>query len=307
MQAVVKTELSNLKLLNRGKVRDIYEVDATHLLLVATDRISAFDVVLPEPIPGKGIILNQLALFWFDLLGSVTPNHLVASDMSDMPASVRAHSDVLQGRSVLVRRAQVFPAECIARGFLLGSGWKDYQRSGSVCGIPLPGGLKKNHRFTPALFTPSTKATSGHDENISFDALTTLVGESAARSLRDLTLAVFEKARTHALSRGVIICDTKLEWGTIDGRTVLVDEVLTPDSSRFWRKEEAEAVLPHGDPPSYDKQVVRDWLETCGWDKTPPGPKLPAEIANLARQRYIEIYERIAGKPVPHLSTGGVC
>lgn len=305
MQAVVKTELGGLKLLNRGKVRDIYAVDDEHLLLVATDRISAFDVVLPEPIPGKGIILNQLALFWFDLLKPVTANHLVATDVADMPAAVRAHKDVLQGRAVMVRRASVFPAECIARGFLLGSGWKDYQHSGAVCGIPLPAGLKKNHRFTPALFTPSTKASAGHDENISFEALAALVGAATARELRDLTLAVFEKARAHALSRGIIICDTKLEWGTIDGRTVLVDEVLTPDSSRFWKQEEAERLLPAGDPPSYDKQVVRDWLETCGWDKTPPGPKLPPEVAALARQRYIEIYERIAGRPVPCLQDGG--
>ncbi|MSR74433.1 MAG: phosphoribosylaminoimidazolesuccinocarboxamide synthase [Planctomycetes bacterium] len=301
MQAVATTELSGLKLLNRGKVRDIYEVDAEHLLLVATDRLSAFDVVLPEPIPGKGIILNQLSLFWFELLAKVSENHLVEADVQHMPAAVRAHANILHGRCTLVKRAKVHPAECIARGYLLGSGWKDYQRSGSVCGIPLPAGLKKNHRFTPALFTPSTKAAAGHDENISFAELTLIVGEPLARELRDRTLAVFEKAREHALGRGVIICDTKFEWGERDGRTILVDEVLTPDSSRFWRKEEADAVLPDGDPPSYDKQVARDWLETCGWDKQAPGPKLPPEISALARQRYIEIYERIAGHPVPCL------
>ena len=302
MQSVATTELSGVRLLNRGKVRDIYEVDAAHLLLVATDRLSAFDVVLPEPIPGKGIILNQLSLFWFDLLRGVTENHLVESDVDQMPAAVRAHASVLRGRCILVKRAKVHPAECIARGYLLGSGWKDYQSSGSVCGIALPAGLKKNHRFTPALFTPSTKASAGHDENISFEILADTVGTGLACELRDRTLAVFEKAREHAAAQGVIICDTKLEWGELDGRTILVDEVLTPDSSRFWRAEEAAAALPAGDPPSYDKQVVRDWLETCGWNKRAPGPCLPSEISALARRRYIEIYERIAGKPVPCLN-----
>ncbi len=302
MRGVHQTSVIGLQLLNRGKVRDIYAVGDDHLLLVASDRISAFDVVLPDPVPGKGIILTQLSVFWFDLLGSVTKNHIVETDVMAMPDPIPANADVLRGRSLLVKRATVHPAECIARGFLLGSGWKDYQNTGAVCGIELPGGLKKNHRFDPPLFTPSTKAEQGeHDENISFEALVATVGQDLADDLRDKTLAVFGTARSHAREHGVIICDTKFEWGAIDGETILVDEVLTPDSSRFWRKEDAEAALPDGDPPSYDKQVVRDWLETQPWDKTAPGPELPPEIAATARERYIEIYERIAGGPVPHL------
>lgn len=301
MQAVATTDLKGLDLVNRGKVRDVYRVDSDHLLLVATDRISAFDVVLPDPVPGKGIILTQLSLFWFDLLGPLCANHLVEADVDEMPAEVRAHRDTLRGRSILVRRARVYPVECIARGYLLGSGWKDYQRTGSVCGIPLPAGLRKNHRFEPALFTPSTKAATGHDENITMEQLAGFVGVELAQRLEDLTLLVFHRAAGHAMSRGIVICDTKLEWGDIDGRTTLVDEVLTPDSSRFWKKEDADLVLPGGDPPSYDKQVVRDYLETLPWDKKEPGPEIPAEVLDVARARYIEIYERICGRPVPHL------
>ncbi len=301
MRAVTTTELDGLRFLHRGKVRDIYEVDAEHLLLVASDRISAFDVVLPDPVPGKGIILTQLSLFWFGLLEGTCENHLVEADVDVMPASVRKHRDVLRGRAILVRRAEVLPAECIARGYLLGSGWKDYQKTGQVCGIPLPAGLRKNHRFEPALFTPSTKAKVGHDENISFEALAEIAGPSWAALMRSRTLDVFRRASDHARSRGVVICDTKLEWGRIGDRMILVDEVLTPDSSRFWRQEEADAVLPDGDPPSYDKQVVRDWLETQPWNKTPPGPRLPPDVMATARARYREIYERIAGRPVPHL------
>ena len=302
MDAISRTELPGLPLIHRGKVRDLYAIDAEHLLLVATDRLSAFDVVLPDPIPGKGIILTQLSLFWFQLLAGVTRHHVVASEIEDMPKAVRAHAEILRGRSLVVRRAEVFPAECIARGYLLGSGWKDYQRTGRVCGIPLPAGLRKNHRFAPPLFTPSTKAKVGHDENISMDALRAMVGESAANSLASLTLEVFTRAAEHAESRGVIICDTKLEWGRQGEQIILVDEVLTPDSSRFWRAEEARAALPEGDPPSYDKQVVRDWLEQQPWNKTAPGPRLPPEIVQVARNRYREIYERIAGRPVAHLS-----
>ncbi len=302
MHAVSKTDIPGLQLLNRGKVRDIYAVGDDHLLLVASDRISAFDVVLPDPVPGKGIVLTQLSIFWFELLAGVTGNHVVETDVSKMPGPIPDHADTLRGRSLLVRRARVYPTECIARGFLLGSGWKDYQRSGAVCGIELPEGLRKNHRFDPPLFTPSTKAEQGeHDENISFDALVDTVGAELADELRDKTLSVFHAARQHAEKGGVIICDTKFEWGEIDGRTSLVDEVLTPDSSRFWRKEDADAALPDGDPPSYDKQVVRNWLETQTWDKKAPGPNLPPEILATARARYVEIYERIAGGAVPHL------
>jgi len=302
MRAVHESDVPGLQLLNRGKVRDIYAVGDDHLLLVASDRISAFDVVLPDPVPGKGIILTQLSVFWFNLLQEVTANHLIEIDVTQMPDPIPTHADQLKGRSMLVRRAHVHPAECIARGFLLGSGWKDYQATQSVCGIQLAEGLKKNHRFDPPLFTPSTKAEAGeHDENISYDALVATVGDGLAAELRDRTLEVFDTARKHAESRGVIICDTKFEWGAVNGETILVDEVLTPDSSRFWRKEDADAVLPDGNPPSYDKQVVRDWLETQTWDKRAPGPSLPEEVTSVARARYVEIYERIAGAPVPHL------
>ncbi len=303
MRAVQSTSLSGLEFLHRGKVRDLYKVDADHLLLIATDRISAFDHVLPDPIPGKGIVLTQLSLFWFGLVGGKVEHHVVESDVMKMPAAVRAHADVLRGRTLLVKKAAVYPFECIARGYLLGSGWKDYQKTGMVCGIKLAPGLKKNHRFDPALFTPSTKEQTGHDQNISFEVMAESLGQSTAAALRDRTLNVFSTCGEHARSRGVIICDTKFEWGQRDGRIVLVDEVLTPDSSRFWKKEEADKVLPTGgDPPSFDKQVVRDWLETQPWDKQSPPPRLPAEVASLARSRYIEIYERITGRPVPDLA-----
>ncbi|MAG55148.1 MAG: phosphoribosylaminoimidazolesuccinocarboxamide synthase [Planctomycetes bacterium] len=302
MRAVHQTEVAGLELLNRGKVRDIYAVGDDHLLLVASDRISAFDVVLPRPVPGKGIILTQLSIFWFELLQDVTPNHVVETDVMKMPDPIPANAEVLRGRSLLVKRAHVHPAECIARGFLLGSGWKDYQASGTLCGIELPEGLKKNHRFDPPLFTPSTKAEAGaHDENISYEALVGAVGNDLAAELKDRTLQVFDTARRHAESRGVVICDTKFEWGEIAGKTILVDEVLTPDSSRFWRKEDADTVLPAGNPPSYDKQVVRDFLETLDWNKKDPGPELPDEILQTARGRYIEIFERICGRSVPCL------
>jgi phosphoribosylaminoimidazole-succinocarboxamide synthase len=300
--AIAQTALEGLKLIHRGKVRDLYDVDSAHLLLVATDRISAFDHVLPDPIPGKGVILTQLSIFWFELLSGEVEHHVVETDVRRMPARVAAHEATLRGRALLVRKASVHPFECIARGFLLGSGWKDYQRTGSVCGIALPAGLRKNHEFRPPLFTPSTKAETGHDENVSFETMSAALGPDLARELRDKTLAVFERCAGHARQRGVIICDTKLEWGrAANGRTILIDEVLTPDSSRFWKKEEADAVLPDGDPPSFDKQVVRDWLETQPWDKKSPPPRLPAAVASLARARYVEIYERITGRRVPWL------
>jgi phosphoribosylaminoimidazole-succinocarboxamide synthase len=299
--AIAQTSLPGLELLHRGKVRDLYAVDAGHLLLVATDRISAFDHVLPDPIPGKGIVLTQLSVFWFELLSGLVEHHVVETDVRRMPRRIAEHEDVLRGRALLVRKASVYPFECIARGFLLGSGWKDYQRTGAVCGIALPRGLRKNHEFRPPLFTPSTKAQTGHDENVSFEAMARALGGEIAGRLRDATLAVFARCASHARERGVIICDTKLEWGDAGGRVMLVDEVLTPDSSRFWKKEEADSVLPDGDPPSYDKQVVRDWLETQPWDKQSPPPRLPREVAVLARSRYVEIYERITGKPVPGL------
>lgn len=302
MPAVTTTDLPGLRLLNRGKVRDIYEVDREHLLLVATDRISAFDVVLPGPVPDKGIVLTQLSLFWFDLLQEVTPGHVVEADPEHMPPQVREHAPILRGRSLLVRRAAVHPVECIIRGYLLGSAWKDYRTSGRVCGIPLPGGLEKNHRFDPPLFTPSTKAESGHDENITLEDMAALLGDETARDLERRSLEVFTRAAEHARERGIVLCDTKLEWGRAGGRTLLVDEVLTPDSSRFWLKEEADRMLPAGgDPAPYDKQLVREYLETLDWDKSPPGPELPEDVLRLTRERYLEIYQRITGRPVPYL------
>lgn len=294
--------LPGLDLFRRGKVRDVYVVDAETLLLVATDRISAFDHVLRDPIPGKGIVLTQLSLFWFELLGDRVPHHVLESDVRRMPPAVRAHEAALRGRALLVRRAAVYPFECVVRGFLLGGGFKEYKATGSVCGLSLPAGLKKNHRFDPPVFTPSTKAEQGHDENVPFSRMERDLGAAVAAELRDRSVEVYAACARHAETRGVIVCDTKFEWGRSDGRTILVDEAVTPDSSRFWRKEEADAALPDRDPPSYDKQVVRDWLETQEWDRIKgPPPPLPRDVAALARARYVEIYERIAGRPVPGL------
>jgi phosphoribosylaminoimidazole-succinocarboxamide synthase len=303
MNAPAASPLPGLRFLRRGKVRDVYEIDDRHLLLVATDRISAFDHVLPDPIPGKGVVLTQLSLFWFEFLGGGVPHHVVESDVRRMPEPVRRHADALRGRALLVRKATVFPFECVARGFLCGGGFKEYRTTGALCGLTLPAGLKKNHRFPSPIFTPSTKAEEGHDENVAFSRLERDLGPADAVALRELTLDVFARCSRHAETRGVIICDTKFEWGRIDGKIALVDEVLTPDSSRFWRKEEADRALPDAEPPSYDKQVVRDWLETQDWDRIKgPPPRLPAEVARLARSRYVEIYERITGRPVPELA-----
>ena len=295
--------LAGLRPLRSGKVRDVYEVDDRHLLLVASDRISAFDHVLRDPIPGKGVILTQLSLFWFELLGDRVAHHVVESDVRKMPAAVRAHADRLAGRALLVRRATVHPFECVVRGYLLGGGWKEYRETGALCGERLPAGLKKNHRFATPIFTPSTKAEQGHDENVPFARMEKDLGAEVAAELRAKTLEVFVSCSAYALGRGVVICDTKLEWGRADGRLLLIDEVLTPDSSRFWKKEEADLALPDRDPPSYDKQVVRDWLDVQTWDRVHgPPPPLPDSVARLARSRYVEIYERIAGRPVPHLA-----
>ncbi|HYC78310.1 MAG TPA: phosphoribosylaminoimidazolesuccinocarboxamide synthase [Planctomycetota bacterium] len=300
--AASASPLHGLRFLRRGKVRDVYEIDDRLLLLVASDRISAFDHVLPDPVPGKGVVLTQLSLFWFEVLGSRVPHHVVESDVRRMPPAVRAHEAALRGRALLVRRAEVYPFECVARAFLLGGGWKEYRETGALCGLTLPRGLAKNARFPEPLFTPATKADEGHDENVPFERMEKDLGAPVARELRDLTLDVFRTCARRAEERGVVICDTKLEWGRIDGRTALVDEVLTPDSSRFWKKEEADAALPDRDPPSYDKQVVRDWLDAQTWDRVKgPPPRLPAEVAALARARYVEIYERIVGRPVPEL------
>jgi len=278
---------------SQGKVRDLYDL-GDRLLLVASDRISAFDVVLPEPIPYKGEVLTKLSLFWFELLGDVVENHLLSTDLADLPEQFAEMREHLAGRFMLVKKAQVFPVECIVRGYLAGSGLKEYQREGTVCGIPLPAGLVESSRLPEPIFTPSTKAEIGlHDENISFERAAELIGLQAATTLRDRSLAVYSAARDHAASRGIIIADTKFEFGTVDGEITLVDEVLTPDSSRFWP---ADTYEPGKTQPSFDKQPVRDWLESTGWDKTPPPPPMPAEIVEATSARYIQAYELITGR-----------
>src|SRR5829696_571466 len=270
---VLQTSLSDLKLHRRGKVRDVYEVDDDSLLIVATDRISAFDCILPTPIERKGEVLTALSEFWFEKLGNVVANHLIESDVEAMPPLVQRHAQTLKGRAMLVRRAEVFPVECVVRGYLVGSGWKDYLRTGSVCGHKLPEGLAESAKLPEAIFTPSTKAEVGHDENITEDQVRELIGAEKTALLRDTALRLFSEAHDYARQRGIIIADTKFEFGVDkDGRLLLVDEVLTPDSSRFWPADEYK---PGRSQPSFDKQFVRDYCESTGWDKTDPGPELP--------------------------------
>ena len=278
---------------SRGKVRDLYDL-GNRLLLVASDRLSAFDVVLDDPIPFKGEVLTKLSLFWFELLSGVAENHLVSADVADLPEQFAPHADYLAGRFMLVKKATVFPVECIVRGYLAGSGLKEYLRVGTVCGIALPEGLVESSRLEAPLFTPSTKAEIGdHDENINFASMAELIGDGPAAESRDKSLAIYSAARDHAASRGIIIADTKFEFGLIDGTVTLVDEVLTPDSSRFWP---ADTYAPGRSQPSFDKQFVRDWLEASGWDKTPPPPKLPADVIEATSAKYIQAYELITGR-----------
>jgi phosphoribosylaminoimidazole-succinocarboxamide synthase len=292
---VVRTQLDGIPLLKRGKVRDVYELPEG-LLIVATDRLSAFDVVFAEGIPGKGAVLTALTEYWFRELAEIIPNHLVTADVDEMPEAARRHADILRGRTQFVRKADVLPVECIARGWLAGSGWKSYQRSGDICGIPLPEGLELSSRLPEPIFTPSTKAEEGHDENITFEAAVAEVGPGVAELLREATLALF-KAGTEVLEgKGIILCDTKFEFGmTPDGELILVDEALTPDSSRFWDRETyVEGVAQD----SFDKQIVRDHLETTDWDKKPPPPPLPPEVVEKTAARYREIAERIIGRRI---------
>ncbi|MDZ4167174.1 MAG: phosphoribosylaminoimidazolesuccinocarboxamide synthase [Coriobacteriia bacterium] len=284
----------DLKPSAQGKVRDIFDMGA-ELLIVATDRISAFDVVLPDPIPYKGEVLTKISLFWFDLLRDVVPNHLISADECDLPDALTDHASSLRGRFMLVKKAQVFPVECIVRGYLAGSGWKEYQASGTVCGQKLPDGLVESSRLPEPIFTPSTKAAIGdHDENISFEQMVEIVGGEQAGRLRDISIALYSAARDHAASRGIIIADTKFEFGLVDGEITLIDEVLTPDSSRFWPAEE---YVPGSGQQSYDKQFVRDWLEASGWDKTPPAPALPEDVIVMTAEKYVEAFETITGMP----------
>jgi phosphoribosylaminoimidazole-succinocarboxamide synthase len=277
----------------RGKVRDIYGA-GDDLLMVASDRISAFDVVLPTPIPDKGRVLTGLSLFWFEHSADIVPNHVLTADVDGFPVAFRDHREELAGRAMLVKRAQVVPIECVSRGYLSGSGWKEYRETGGVCGIELPPGLVESDRLPEPIFTPATKAAEGHDENISLERAAELVGEGLARRLEELTLTLYEFAAALALERGIIVADTKFEFGFADGELILVDEVLTPDSSRFWP---ADRYQPGGPQPSFDKQYVRDWLDASGWDHEPPAPELPPDVVGQTAVRYREAYERITGDP----------
>ena len=291
---IAESQVPELKLLHRGKVRDVYEVDAERILLVATDRISAFDCVLPTLIPRKGEVLTQLSAFWFEKTRDITRNHLITANFDEMPSEIRSHEE-LRGRSMLCRKAKVFPAECVVRGYLEGSGWKDYRDKGGVCGHNLPKGLVQCDRLLEPIFTPSTKAAAGHDQNISQIEFSRLVGHDNAAELKRRTLAIYDFARKFAKERGIIIADTKFEFGLDQkGRIMLVDEILTPDSSRFWDRDAYEA--GHAQP-SFDKQFVREYLETLDWDKTPPGPEIPADVVAGTRRRYVEAYERLTGEP----------
>lgn len=294
MRVVTQTRFPGLELLSRGKVRDIYALDAEHLLIVTTDRMSAFDVVLGEPVPFKGVVLNQITIFWMRMFEDLVPNHLVATEVADFPPALAAFADDLEGRAVVVRRAKPLPIECIVRGYLTGSGYKDYLATGSVCGHKLPEGLPEAAKLTPPLFTPSTKADLGeHDENITVASAKARVGEGLVRRVQEISLAMYERARAYAEERGILIADTKFEFGLHDRDIMLIDEVLTPDSSRFWPKE---GYTPGLVPPSFDKQYLRDWLSASGWDKRPPAPVVPEEVILQTQQRYLEAYRILTGK-----------
>lgn len=293
MTALIYSNLGSIPLLGRGKVRDLYAVDDA-LLLVATDRISAFDHVLATGIPGKGKILTQLSLFWFDLLKEIVPNHLITAEVNDFPEALKLYADQLEGRSMLVKRAAMFPVECVARGYVAGSGWKEYQATGTVCGISLPDGLEDGSWLPEPIFTPATKSQDGaHDENISFSATEALVGAAEAAELRRLTLALYSRAACHAAVCGLILADTKFEFGKTSEGVILADEVLTPDSSRFWDRNAWE---PGGAQPSFDKQFVRDYLEEIRWNKQAPAPDLPDEVVERTRAKYLEAFRRLTGR-----------
>ncbi len=290
-EAVMNTEFENLSLAGRGKVRDIYEV-GENLLIVATDRISAYDCVLGSAIPEKGKVLTGLTLFWLDYLSDLTKNHLITADPKDMGEKVVEHADVLRGRSMMVRKAEVIPVECAVRGYLAGSGWREYKENGMVCGIELPAGLRQCDKLPEPVFTPATKAQSGHDENVSIEQAACNIGEDLARTLKKRSIEIYEKASEYAAEKGIIICDTKFEWGFCDGELTLIDEVLTPDSSRFWPADSYEPGRPQF---SFDKQYVRDWLDQSGWDHTPPGPVLPDDVVEKTSRKYLQACELLAG------------
>jgi len=289
---LLQTNFRDLQLHASGKVRDVYTVSDQQLLFIATDRISAFDYILATGIPHKGRVLTQLSLFWFDFLADIVPNHLVTAEVDQYPASVRKYADQLRGRSMLVQRAEMFPVECVVRGYISGSAWKEYKATGKVCGIQLPTGLTESDALPEPIFTPATKAVNGHDENISFDAMCEIVGVETASHLRDLTLRVYTKAAAYARHRGIIIADTKFEFGRTAKGITLADEVLTPDSSRFWP---ADKYAPGRSQESYDKQYVRDYLEQIRWNKQPPAPALPPEVARRTSEKYLEAYFQLTG------------
>ncbi|GGA62831.1 phosphoribosylaminoimidazole-succinocarboxamide synthase [Edaphobacter acidisoli] len=292
-QALLQTDLGNLPLTARGKVRDIYSLADDQLLFVATDRISAFDHVLGSGILDKGRILTQLSRFWFDFLADIVPNHVVTANVREFPTTLQPYAAQLEGRSMVVKRAEMFPIECVVRGYLSGSGWKDYQKTGAVCGIKLPVGLRESDRLPEPIFTPAAKNNVGHDENISFDQAGAVIGHKQAEELRDLTFAIYKKASAHAASKGLILADTKFEFGSYNGKTILADEVLTPDSSRYWP---AQGYQPGGAQPSFDKQYVRDYLESIRWNKQAPAPSLPDEVIARTREKYMEAFYLITGR-----------
>jgi len=291
---LLETNLPELELLGRGKVRDIYAA-GDKLLIVATDRISAFDYILATGIPDKGRVLTQLSVFWFNFLSDLTPTHFLTADAGQYPEPLQRRRDQLEGRSMLVRRARMLNVECVARGYLSGSAWKEYQRTGKVCGVSLPPGLRESERLPEPIFTPATKAQTGHDENVSFERVVEMAGRQTAERLRELTLAIYGKAARYAETRGIIIADTKFEFGFDNGELILADEALTPDSSRFWPKD---GYRPGGPQPSYDKQYVRDYLEAIHWNKQPPAPALPPEVAAKTSEKYKEAYRALTGKPL---------
>ena len=291
---VLKTEIPGAKLLNRGKVRDIYDA-LDYLLIVTSDRISAFDVVMGEGIPAKGIVLTQVSKFWFNMTQDIVPNHFVTDDVSQFPAPFNEYEELLRGRAMLVKKAQPLPVECIVRGYLAGSGWKEYRKSGTLHKMPLPAGLLESSRLPEAVFTPSTKAEEGHDENITFEEMLKLVKKNVAEAVREKSLQIYRRGVEIAEERGIIIADTKFEFGLIDGELILIDEALTPDSSRFWPKDQYQ---PGKSQPSYDKQYLRDYLETLDWDKTPPPPKLPDTVVQNTSKKYQEILKILTGMTV---------
>jgi phosphoribosylaminoimidazole-succinocarboxamide synthase len=290
---ILQTDFPDLRLHASGKVRDVYQLDEERLLFVATDRISAFDYVLATGIPHKGRVLSQISLFWFDFLSDVVPNHVITADVERYPTALLKYADQLRGRSMVVQRAEMFPVECVVRGYISGSAWKEYQATGKVCGIELPAGLRESEAFPEPIFTPATKAVSGHDENISFTRMCEILGAETSSHLREITLRIYKKAAAYARQRGIIIADTKFEFGRTAKGITLADEVLTPDSSRFWP---ADKYAPGRSQESYDKQYVRDYLEEIRWNKQPPAPALPVEVANRTSEKYLDAYLQITGR-----------